>query len=193
MEAQLSLPAEFLLLSIDPRDGGLLPHSRRGLKRALSAAGDGKARAARGRAAHELRGAGLVEPRRKLVLADRAAATQRFNRLRTAIVENDLRDPRDGDLLVLLAVAGVLQHRLDRREKKLAARRLRAMGEAFETDTGRATVTTSNPTEIPASLLAAGLVATYGTMALFDSLDLGDFVGAGGGDFNVAGSWDSTV
>ncbi len=133
-----SLPAELLLLAIDPADGGVLAKSPRRLRRALAYAavaqpggparprgGHGSLRSARA----ELLAAGLAEcrgPRRRLHLVDRAHAARLFNHVRAC--EPDCQShERHRSLYVLLAWSGVLRRRLSRGERRLALRRLRAI------------------------------------------------------------------
>jgi hypothetical protein len=137
--ADLSLPAEVLLLSIDPADGGLAaPRGR--VREALTVADGverGGARPARlsgrvyRRARAELVAAGLVKRDgflgRTLVLTDRRPAAERFHAVRRCVRDNDFPSERDGELLVLLAWAGALGGRMSRDERRLVARRLKAM------------------------------------------------------------------
>jgi hypothetical protein len=127
------------LLAIDPSEGGLFPHNRRRFRKALAHAhradrdaartalpGAGRARR---EAVRELERAGLVEPSRvvgRLRLADRAARS-RFHQLVRCVREDQLTDPRDRVLLLLLAGSGVLAHRLSYEERRLAARQLRTL------------------------------------------------------------------
>ena len=130
MAGDLSLGAELLLLSVDPAKGGLFPHRRRRLRRALRGAGGQSGRRARREALRELELAGLIEPHRlgsRLRLADRAQAAQRFNRVRRCLRDDDFADPHDRALVVLLAWTGVLARRLSRDERRVALRRLRVL------------------------------------------------------------------
>ena len=137
VDVNLSLTAELILLAIDPEKGGLFPRRRRRFRKALAATdiagrGDARmgvwgARRARRRALGELERAGLVEERRlfgRLRLADRTRARERFSELVRCVREDEL-DPRDRELLLLLAWSGVLVRRLSRDERRLAVRRLR--------------------------------------------------------------------
>lgn len=137
--SDLSLSAELLLLAIDPTEGGLFPHDRRRFRKALAHAhrvdrGDATiavrgAGRARREAVGELERAGLVEPRRvfgRLRLVDQEAR-RRFHQLVRCLRDDDLTDPRDRVLLLLLAGSGVLAQRLSYQERRLAARRLRTL------------------------------------------------------------------
>lgn len=134
----LSMPAELLLLAIDPANGGVLAKSRRRLRRALAHAAfaDGGAsvsllrgRGARGPSRRELVQSGLVErraARRRLHLVDRPYAARLFNHVRNCTSECP-RYQRHSVLFILLAWSGVLRRRLPRGERRLALRRLRAI------------------------------------------------------------------
>jgi hypothetical protein len=133
-----SLGAELLMLAIDPKDGGLLPHNRSRLLKALAAAEDGGRTGriagvrARRLAMRELEAAGLVHDAgvaRRMRLTDPAAGRRRFAHLARALTENEVEHARDRELLVLLAWAGLLAGRLSKGERRLAARRLRAWGQ----------------------------------------------------------------
>jgi hypothetical protein len=133
----LSLEAELLLLSIAPAHGGLLPtHGRRRLRRALAAARLAEVGTKRpgwlvGRAARrELIDAGLVERAlllRNLRLVDIAGPGQRFRRLVECVETGVYNERREGDLIVLLAAAGVLAERLTTHQRWTAAKRLRSL------------------------------------------------------------------
>src|SRR4051812_40353367 len=129
------------MLALDPKDGGLLPHKRRRLLKALAAAEDGgrsgrlAGRGARRRALHELQAAGVVDDAgalRRVRLTDPAAARRRFADLVRGMTENELNDGRDRELLLLLAWIGTLAGRLSKSERRLAARRLHAWGQAAD-------------------------------------------------------------
>ncbi len=136
----LSLSAELLLLAIDPTEGGLFPHHSRRFRKALAHAhradrGDattgplGRRTGPRREAVRELERAGLVERRwvfGRLRLADQEAR-RRFHQLVRCLRDDDLTDPRDRVLLLLLAGSGVLAHRLSYEECRLAARQLRTL------------------------------------------------------------------
>jgi hypothetical protein len=138
---ELSLGAELLMLAVDPTDGGLLPHNRRRLLKALAAADDGAGggrlagRRARRRALDELRAASVVDDAgalRRARLTDPARARRRFADLVRGMTENELNDGRDRELLLLLAWIGALAGRLSKSERRLAARRLHAWGQAAD-------------------------------------------------------------
>lgn len=143
-DENLSLSAELLLLAIDPGLGGLVPHNRGRFRRALARtrASDTGARQWRWRAQREalqeLERAGLLQPRGafggRVQLADRRRAVTRFNRLRKCLDEDNLSEPRDRELALLLAWTGVLQHRLSRDERRIAARRIRKLARTVELD-----------------------------------------------------------
>src|SRR4051794_27075641 len=134
---ELSLEAELLLLAVAPAHGGLLPtRGRRRLRRALAAARVAEGGAKRsgwrvGRAARrELVEAGLVEPAlllRNLRLVDLAVPGRRFRRLVECIETGVYDERREGDLIVLLAAAGVLAERLTTHPRWTAALRLRSL------------------------------------------------------------------
>lgn len=139
--AKPSLTAELLLLAIDPAKGGLYPRRRRRFRQALTATyladrGGGQrwpwaASRARRKALTELRRNGTLEPPqmlRRLRLADRSIAARRFDRLRRCIRDDEYPEPRDRELLLLLAWSGVLAQRSTKVERRLAARRLRKLG-----------------------------------------------------------------
>jgi hypothetical protein len=134
---ELSLEAELLLLAVAPAHGGLLPtRGRRRLRKALSAARVADGGTTRsgwlvGRAARrELIDAGLVERAlllRHLRLVDRAGPGRRFRRLVECIESGVYNERREGDLIVLLATAGVLAERLTTHQRWTAAKRLRSL------------------------------------------------------------------
>lgn len=136
-EAELSLAAELLLLSVAPAHGGLLPpRGRLRLRKALSAArvADGGLKRSGWRvgrtARRELIDAGLVEPAlllRNLRLVDLTRPGRRFRRLVECIEAGVYDQRREGDLIVLLAAAGVLAERLTSHQRWIAARRLRSL------------------------------------------------------------------
>lgn len=136
---ELSLGAELLMLAVDTRDGGLVPHDRRRLLKALAAAEEGGSsgrlagRSARRRAMRELEAAGLVGGGGvlgRMKLTDPAAARARLAQLVRGMTEGELSDGRDREVLLLLAWAGVLVGRLSKSERRIAARRLRSWGQA---------------------------------------------------------------
>jgi hypothetical protein len=181
--AELSLPAELLLLSIDPERGGLLPRRQRRFRRALRAAGGSRRRALR-----ELRAAGLAARggrRRRIRLTDPAEARRRFKRLRDVIAAGTADDQRDVLLLVLLAYSGVLQSRLSKSERRRAARMLqRAMRQER---TGAWDVPLSGEQSVTEGIMALGRPGLDATTELLD-MSLGDIVGdLGGGDSGGGG------
>lgn len=126
----LSLPAETLLLSIDPGDGGLLIKRRRAREAVRAAATVEGGRGSLRRATRELADAGLVEVRglrRRLRLTDRAAPARRFNAIKRASMSGEFPAERDQQLFVLLAGSGVLARRMNRDERRRARRRLSAL------------------------------------------------------------------
>ena len=129
---EVSLSAELLLLAVDPGDGGLLPHSRRRLRKALAATREsGHALPGAGRRAHraamdELARAELLEPG-ELRLADRPRASARFRTVCRCLEDPYEADPRAWELLVLLAWSGVLAPRLSKDDRRVAERRLRSL------------------------------------------------------------------
>lgn len=185
-EADLSLGAELLLLSVDPGDGGLFPHKRRRMRKALRAAGSG-----RRRALSELRGAGLVErdgPVGRVRLVDRAEAGARFRRLGEGLSKDALGQGRDRDLAFLLAWTGVLGARLSAHERRVASRRIRSLAETAQRAQG---VAPANAALSPL-ILALGVAATEELIeaplgADFPGADTSvsrTDVGVGGGDPN---------
>lgn len=81
-------------------------------------------------ARRELEHAGLVHPRppfSRIQLADRTEAGRLFRRLTDGLQSDVALGPRDQQVLVLLAWAGVLGHRLSRYERRLALRKIRAL------------------------------------------------------------------
>ncbi len=192
-EADLSLGAELLLLSVDPGRGGLLGKRRR-LRKALRAAGTTRRRATR-----ELTDAGLIEgtgPFDRVRLVDRAAAGARFRRLREALAEGTLdeghgegarEEGRERDLAMLLAWTGALGARLSAHERRVAGRRIRALAESAR----QAHEVPAASAALPPLILALGLAATD---ELFQAPLGGDFSGGDGpftagelGGFDVGG------
>jgi len=174
----LSLTAELLLPAVDPGDGGLLPHSRRRLRRALAASRGtghglpGAAWRARRAATDELARAGLVS-KRGLRLTDPRRASARFGRVRTALYEPDAADARDLELPVLLAWCGVLGQRLTRDERRLAHRRVQDLLKSAED--GRWDVF-GNEHPVPAWVgRLGGAAELLAEIDLFDSPELIDF------------------
>jgi hypothetical protein len=176
-EADLSLGAELLLLSVDPADGGLLPHKRRRMRKALRAAGT-----TRRRAEKELVEAKLVTgtgPFQRIALVDRSVPGGRFRRLREALAEDTLGDGRDRDLVFLLAWSGVLGARLSAHERRTAARRIRALAQSIDVP-ARVNVPAASATLSPI-ILALGIA---GVNELIDTPIPGDS-GAGDGSFTA--------
>lgn len=186
-----SLPAELLLLAIDPVDGGVLAKSRRRLRRALAYAaiadGSGPAGPLRGHRAlrsarAELLAQGLAERRgRRLRLVDRTHAARLFNHVRGCEAGCESHE-RHRSLFVLLAWSGVLRRRLSRGERRLALRRLRGIVPPPHGDRQGA-------------LQGLGALGTVAAFASFDivgdsGLGLGDFGGAGGGGGGGGGGAD---
>ena len=157
-EADLSLGAELLLLSVDPGDSGLLGKRRR-IRRALRAAGS-----SRRQALGELRAAGLVTrdgPVGRVRIADRAQAAARFGRLREALAEGRLDDRsteegRERDLVMLLAWTGALGARLSAHERRVASRRIRALAQKAQ----QAQKVPAASHALPPLILALGRAAT---------------------------------
>ena len=178
-EADLSLGAELLLLSVDPGQGGLLGKRRR-IRKALRAAGR-----SRRQALAELHAAGLVERDRPLGrqrLANRAEAGARFRRLRDALSEGRLDDGhadegRERDLAMLLAWTGALGARLLAHERRVAGRRIRALAQSAR----QAHEVPPASHVLPPVILALGLAATD---ELFQT-PLGVNPSAGDGSFSA--------
>jgi hypothetical protein len=219
----LSLAGEFYMLSLDPGQGGLRPHHRRRFRRALLAAareggaghGPGGARRARRKVLDELERSEVIEPRRPfgtVQLLDRKRAGKSMAQLRSRVADGDLTNPRDQQLLLLLAASGVLAGVLTRDERRIAQRRLRKLrdsyrknADAIHLDKKERLPTANESTRgVPADILALGAVA-YAverdmlTDAIIDSFDGGAFQldyglssvgggdGGGGGDGSGGG------
>ncbi|HEX8648589.1 MAG TPA: hypothetical protein VF715_16970 [Thermoleophilaceae bacterium] len=182
--SELSLPAELLLLAIDPERGGLLPRRRRRFRRAFRAAGGGRRQALR-----ELREAGLARRggvRRRIRLTDPAEARRRFQRLRETIAAGAAEDPRDVLLLALLAYSGLLAGRLTKGERRRAARMLWRV--LRQERTGAWDAPLSGEQSVNQAVMALGRPGFDATTELLD-MSLGDIVGdlaggdgGGGGD-----------
>ncbi len=180
---KLSLPAEVLLLSIDPADGGLLVRRRRHrrrLRKALKAAGSSW-----GEALGELETAGLVRRTgplgRRLELIDRAPGGRRFRELRDLIRKDKLTKPRDVELFVILAWTGVLARRLPRQERRVASSRARRLG---------STMAGADAARTMPAIADLGLAGAGGGFGSFDSggmLDGSGLDGGAGGD--GGGGW----
>lgn len=131
-EPELSLAAELLLLSFDPRPASLYPARAGRLSMALGLAGAPEehggsvrrarlwllGRRARGRALKELSVHGMVATGRNPQLLDRAALAARYDRLAACMGANEFPDPRDRTLILLLAWTGVLAQRLRGRDPR---------------------------------------------------------------------------
>jgi uncharacterized membrane protein YgcG len=194
MTDDISLTGRLLLFSIDPGRGGMLDVHDRRFRRALVAAhrGGGRpllwhARTARRAAQRELEAAGLLE-RGRLRLADRARTMQLFNGLWRRIERDELDDPGDRELVVLLAWTGVLRRRLVKDERQLALRRIRRI----VSEPPRRGQLVPDPNAFPAPMtqgtLAVGAIAALGASDLLADLSSGDLGGAdfGGADFGGA-------
>ena len=181
----LSLPAELLLLSFDP--GTRRPYRvRRGrLDVALAAAEAGgtggsrmalrlRGRGARSRALAELQAAGLAEPGRKPVLADRAALARRYERLAAGMRTGTFEDERDRTLVLLLASTGALAQRLRGRDPHWYKRMVTGL------------IPDENPAgtsfALPASVIALALAADLAFDAGYDGGSGGDGGGMDGAE-----------
>jgi hypothetical protein len=161
-----------LLLAIDPGDGGLLPRSGRRFRRALVATREsgsgfpGAARRAQRAAAGELSAAGLLTPD-DLQLADRSRAAARFRTVSRCLEQPGGATHRAWELLVLLAWSGVLAERLNKDERRMAERRLRAL---FKTVDGDGWGFPGNEHRMPAWVSRLGGIDTLASQIdLFDS------------------------
>ena len=123
MEA-LSLSAEFLLLSIDPGDGGLIGDKKRVLRAVRAAGGTPDSALAELKAEGLVRG-GLGRIGRRVELVDRAPPGRRYRAIEQAVREDTLADERDRELFVLLAWSGVMARRLPKHGRRTAGNRLR--------------------------------------------------------------------
>jgi hypothetical protein len=190
-EADLSLSAELLWLSVDPAGAGLLPRSGRGrLRKALAAARAVDRPGARWRVApgfsarRELVAAGLVERSlllRNLRLTDKRAAGHRFRELWEKIEAKELSGERDTQLAVLLASAGVLAARLTTYEREIAWRRLKPLVTAEDSGTWLAPLSGAAP--LSDGIAALGTVALQGMESF--AQDFGSDDGGGGaGNFS---------
>lgn len=174
----VSLTAELFLLAVDPGDGGLVPHARRRLRNALAATRGtgcvlpGAAWRARRAAKDELARAGLIGMR-GLRLTDRPRAAAHLRQVRACFQEPRLAEPRDLELLVLLAWSGVLQHRLNKDERRVANRRVRELLRSAED--GRWGLSgVEHPVPDWVGRLG-GAAELHSEIDLFDSPDLTDF------------------
>jgi hypothetical protein len=190
--AELSLEAELLLLSVAPAHGGLLPRRGRGrLRKALTAARVAEGGLKRsgwrvGRAARrELIDAGLVKPAlllRNLRLVDTARPGRRFRRLVECIESGVYNERREGDLIVLLAAAGVLAERLTTHQRWIAARRLRSLIPPSEAGVWQAPLAGQiDMSHGLASFAAAGMMSDAFGLAGGGGFDGGGFDGGGAG------------
>jgi hypothetical protein len=170
MTPGLSVGAELLLVAVDPNRGGFVRRRRRRFRRALAAAyglrrfAPFAAWRARRRAYAELARAGLLNSGstpRSPRLEDRAARSAVMRRVRRCLQDVE-GEPRDRELLLLMAWSGLLSGWLSQDERRLALRRLQH---------GQAPVS-----EGVAALGAVGLAASSD---LFAEAGFGDF---GGGD-----------
>jgi hypothetical protein len=192
-DSGLSLAAELLLLSFDPGTRELFPTRRGRLEHALGAAdvedaGDHeessaralrrRGRRARERALAELRAAGLVEPGRKPVLADRTVLARHYERLQGCLRANRFPEERDRVLVLLLTSTGALGRRLRGRDPRW-----------FERVVG-GLVPEPNPTSspaIPASIVALAIAVDFLALAPDAGAQLEGFEGGLGGDFSDGG------
>jgi hypothetical protein len=134
---QLSLAAELVWLSLDPNSEGSQGRRLWRLLGTMYAAEHSSSkprpllvRRAFRAARDELLAAGCIEPtsrRRKLRLTDRPAAVRRFRTVWEGFAAKDFSTPRDTELALLLAAAGVLAVRLSPDDRRIAARRLRGL------------------------------------------------------------------
>jgi uncharacterized membrane protein YgcG len=180
MESRLSLPAELLLVAIDPNRGGLLPRRRRRFRRALAGA-QGFSRIAplagwraRRRAYGELERARLLAPdstASRPRLADREARTAVMQRVRRCVRDEAAGEPRDRELLLLMAWCGLLAEWLSRDERRLALRRLH-----------------DGPAPQTHGIAALGFVGADATADLFAEAGFGDFGGGEAGGLEPGGA-----
>jgi hypothetical protein len=166
--ASLSLAAELLLVAIDPTRGGCLRRRRRHFRGALAVA-SGLRRTplagwrARRRAQRELRTAGLLAPdstARRPRLVDREARTEVLRRVRRCVRDSAAGEPRDRELLALMAWSGLLVPWLTRDERRLALRRIQ-------------------DSEAPVSEVVARLGSVFQFYDLFEDAGFGDYGGGG--------------
>lgn len=192
-EDNLSLTAELLLLAINPADGGLFPRDRGRFRKALretyrSDRGERRsAWRARRHALLELELAGIVEPPRglgrRLRLADRGRAADRFHRLQRCLDQDDFPEPRDRELAILLAWSGVLARRLSRGQRRIAVRRLRKLARSLERDG----LWQGAPLSGTVAALAVGRVAHDDFQSDLLHGALSDFATGGESCFNAVG------
>jgi hypothetical protein len=148
MEPRLSLGGELLLVAIDPNHGGLLPRRTRRFRKGLAAAEGLPARMP----------LSAWRPR----LGDREARTAVLRRVRLCVGDEAAGEPRDRELLLLMAWSGLLSTWLSRDERRLALRRLQ-----------------HSPPPATQGVGAVGIVGAFATADLFAEAGFGDF---GGGD-----------
>jgi hypothetical protein len=120
----LSLSAEFLLLSIDPGDGGLIGDKKRVLRAVRAAGGTPDSALAELKEEGLVRG-GLGRLGARVELVDRTPPGRRYRAIEQAIRDDTLGDERDKELFVLLSWSGVMARRLPKHERRTAASRLR--------------------------------------------------------------------
>jgi hypothetical protein len=138
----------------------------------------------------ELQDAGLVEAtgvRRRLRLLDRPRAAERFHRLRRCIRDDEFPEPRDRELLVLLAWSGVLANRLSRDERRIALRRLRGIAGRQPEESGVWQAPGGGRQPAWEGTWALGAVAALGGADLLVDGAAGDFGGADGGALDAGG------
>lgn len=133
-ERDLSPAAELFVTAIDPATGRLVKRKRRRFRKALAAsptaAAPASAARARRAAIEELLSLGLIEKSRRpgrypVVVGSTFSAP--LSRVRRAIVRGNFDEPRDVRLFALLAWTGVLAQRLDRSERRSAARQIKKL------------------------------------------------------------------
>lgn len=181
MEPPLSLGAELLLVATDPNRGGLLPRRGRRFHRALAGAAGSSRFAplagwrARRRAHEELAAAGVVVPgstARTPRLADREPRTAVLRRVRRCIRDEDAGEPRDRELLLLMAWCGLLTEWLSRDERRLALRRLQDRAPATQ------------------GIGALGWVGAAASAEMFAEAGFGDFGGGEAAGLEAGGASD---
>jgi hypothetical protein len=182
MERTLSLGAELLLVGIDPNRGGLLPRRKRRFRKGL-AAGEGLSTRlplsgwrARRRAYAELERGGVLAPDstpRRPRLGDRDARTAVLRRVRRCVQDKAADEPRDRELLLLMAWTGLLSDWLSRDERRLALRRLQ-----------------DSPARATQGIGAFGLVGGVATADLFGEAGFGDFGGGEAGGLEPGAASD---
>jgi hypothetical protein len=131
--SELSAAAELFLIAIDPNTGRLVKRRRRRFRKALRASKPATPAGSLlpGRAAvRELKAHGFVEssflPGHFPVVPGSGYGAS-LARLRRGMVSGSFGDVRDLRLFALLAWTGVLAQRLDRSDRKAAARRIRKL------------------------------------------------------------------